>query len=483
MSWPIILGANAAILVLWFLGTWMYFRRRAHGAEGRVREERFEHQLLHDDVTKLPNRTLFRDRLERALARSVRRRQACAVLSIDIDRFKRINDGLGPAAGDALLRDVATRLDACLRPEDTVARTGSDEFMALLESVETADEAVAVSSRVTEALGPPFDLAGSQLFLTASIGIALGRGGRDRPEDVLQNADVAVHRAKDNGRARCEVFRQEMTPHPLQRLGLEADLRRAVERMDFELAYQPQVQLDSGRIAAVEALVRWRHPERGLLEPADFIPVAEETGLVVAIGRWVLQNACADAVDWVRASEEPLKLCVNLSARELQQPRARLADGVSSVLARTGLDAGSLCIEVAERALVDNVDPTVAAMRDLERLGVEIALDDFGSGYSSLSYLRRFPLARVKVDRSFVRELSPEGEAEPIVRALAEVSHALDAIVIGEGIESVEQLRALRALGCDLGQGNLLSAPVPAGEMSEMLAAGRSLLPATTGNG
>jgi diguanylate cyclase (GGDEF)-like protein len=474
MSLLAIVVIDALIVGAFCAVAWALMRRREGGAERRALEHHFEHQLLHDDVTKLPNRTLFRDRLERALARSVRRRQSCAVLSVDIDRFALINDSLGPTVGDQLLRETASRLDSCLRPEDTVARTGGDEFMVLLETVRAPAEAMAVADRVVESLAPPFKAERREVFLSASVGIAVGRGGRDRPEDVLQNADVAVHRAKDNGRARIEVFRQEMNPHPMQRLGLETDLRRAVEDMDFVIDYQPTVKLADGGIVGFEALVRWRHPERGLIEPLDFIPIAEETGLILPIGRWVMRQACEQAARWVRDGEPSPKLFVNLSARQLQQPRLRLVDEVASALKGSGLPPRSLCLEITESALID-VESAVATLNDLKRLGVELALDDFGTGYSSLSYLRRFPFDIVKVDRAFVGELTESGEGEAIVRALIEVCHALHAEVLGEGIETSQQAVALRGMGCDLGQGRLFSEPLSAEGLAPLLDAGARL--------
>jgi diguanylate cyclase (GGDEF)-like protein len=481
MSLLAIVVVDALIVGAFCAVAWALMRRRGDSAERRALEQHFEHQLLHDDVTKLPNRTLFRDRLERALARSVRRRQSCAVLSVDIDRFKLINDSLGPSVGDALLRETATRLDSCLRPEDTVARTGGDEFMVLLETMRAPAEATAVADRVVEALAPPFKVHGREVFLSASVGIAVGRGGRDRPEDVLQNADVAVHRAKDNGRARIEVFRQEMNPHPMQRLGLETDLRRAVDQMDFEIDYQPKVKLADGRVVGFEALVRWRHPERGLIEPPEFIPIAEETGLILPLGRWVLRRACEQAASWSGTQDLPPTLCVNLSARELQQPRLRLVDEVASALKGSGLASRSLCLEITESALMGDVESAVATLNDLKRLGVELALDDFGTGYSSLSYLRRFPFDVVKIDRSFVRELTESGEGEAIVRALVEVCHALHALVLGEGIETQEQAAALREMGCDLGQGSLFSEPLPPEKLSPLLESDVRLLNTNAG--
>ena len=461
-----LIAVDVLVLGLFCAGLWIVVRRRS--PPERI-DERFEHQLLHDDLTQLPNRTLFRDRLERALARSVRRRQSCAVLSLDVDRFRLINDSLGPSVGDGLLREVAARLDSCLRPEDTVARTGGDEFMVLVESVDSVDEAVAVADRVAQALQPPFNSQARELYLSASVGIAVGRGGRDRPEDVLQNADVAVHRAKENGRARCEVFRQEMNPHPLKRIGLETDLRRGVERGEFELEYQPMVDLAGGRITGVEALIRWHHPDRGVVRPLDFIPVAEETGLILPLGRWVLREACAQAAAWTRPGAPPLVVCVNLSARQFQQPRLRLADEVASALAGSGLAPGALCLELTESAVMQDVEAAIVAMRELGRLGVELALDDFGTGYSSLSYLRRFPLGLVKIDRSFVAELTADPETESIVHALIDVCHALGATVVGEGIETETQASRLIELGCDLGQGAHFSPPLKAAELEPLL--------------
>jgi diguanylate cyclase (GGDEF)-like protein len=478
MSWLLIAVVDALVVGAVCAAAWALIRRRPP-TEHEQLEQHFEHQLLHDDLTKLPNRTLFRDRLERALARSVRRRQSCAVLSVDIDRFALVNDSLGPAVGDQLLREAGARLDACLRPEDTVARTGGDEFMVLLETVRSTAESIAVSDRLTEALGPPFEVDGNELYLSASIGIAIGRGGRDRAEDVLQNADVAVHRAKDAGRARTEMFRQEMNPHPTQRLGLETDLRRSVENMDFLLEYQPMVHLDDGKLVGYEALVRWQHPERGVVDPLEFIPVAEETGLILPLGRWVLKTACAQAAAWSGMADA--SLCVNLSARQLQQPRVRLVDEVTAAYAGAGLEAQKLCVEFTEEAVMGEVDDAIAAMEDLNRLGVEIVLDDFGTGYSSLNHLRRFPIGRVKIDRSFVRELTESDEGEAIVHALIDVCHALHAEVIGVGIENAEQAAHLRELGCDLGQGDYFSPPLPPQEMGQLLKSGAPLLGANSG--
>jgi diguanylate cyclase (GGDEF)-like protein len=464
MSIVIIALIDAVVLAAVVAVLWLRARPAAPGTDRKELERRFEHQLLHDDLTKLPNRTLFQDRLERALARSVRRRQACAVLSVDIDRFRLVNDSLGPLVGDRLLRETAGRLDSVVRPEDTLARTGGDEFMLLLETVGTPQEALIVAGRVEESLRPPFEIEGRELFLTVSIGIAVGRGGRDRPEDILRNADVAVHRAKEGGPARAEVFRQEMNPHPLERIGLETDLRRAVERMEFELAYQPVVELASGRIVGVEALVRWNHPARGRIEPLEFVPVAEETGLILPIGRWVLAEAALAAAGW-----PGLTLYVNLSARQLQQPRLRLVDEVAGALSRAGREPGAVCLEITESAVMQDAEAAIASMRDLKSLGVGLALDDFGTGYSSLGYLRRFPLDVVKIDRSFVRDLNDGAQGDAIARALIDVCHALEARVLGEGIEDADQADRLRSLGCDLGQGSHFGPAMPARALGPLL--------------
>jgi diguanylate cyclase (GGDEF)-like protein len=426
---------------------------------------------LHDPLTGLPGRLLFHDRLERALARSVRRRSSCAVLSIDLDRFKLVNDSLGPKVGDRLLKEAGARLGGCLRPDDSVARTGSDEFMVLLETVSDTDEAIAVAERIARAFGAPVEIAGRRLHLSASVGIALGRGGRDRPEDVLQNADVAVHRAKDNGRGSYEVFRQEMATPPATRLDLEDDLRRAVTADELFVEYQPEVDLATGRVVAVEALLCWTHPERGRVARSQFVPIAEETGLSVPLGRKLLHEACAAAATW----PEEVGLSINLSASQLRQPRMRLVDEVSSALAAHAVAPSRLCVEMTEGPVLHDQEPALAAMDDLGRLGVRLAVDDFGTGYSSLTYMRRFQIDIVKLDSGFVAELTAGDEGEAIVHALIEVGHALQATVLGEGVETAEQAFRLGELGCELGQGGFFAAPVRASEIGTLLRDGRPL--------
>jgi diguanylate cyclase (GGDEF)-like protein len=387
---------------------------------------------LHDPLTTLPGHVLFSDRLERALARSVRRRSTCAVLSLD----------LGGATGDDVLIAAGERLDSCLRPEDSVARTGDDEFMVLLETVRDTAEAVAVAERIAAAL--------RESHPSASIGIALGRGGRDRADDVLQNAEVARHRA-----------RQEMASHPATRVDLESELRRAVAADRLYVEYQPEVELASGRIVAVEALLRWKHAPA-----AEFIPVAEETGLILPLGRKLIREACEQLAAW------PLdvRLSVNLSGRQLQQPRVRLLDEVGSAIAASGCEPDRVSVEITERAVLQDQEAALAAMQAIQRLGVMLAVDDFGTGYSSLTYLRRFPIDLVKIDRSLVAELTTDLEGAAIVHALVEVCHALHATVLGEGVETEEQARKLCEVGAELGQGRWFYPPMGAEELGRVLA-------------
>jgi diguanylate cyclase (GGDEF)-like protein len=398
---------------------------------------------LHDPLTTLPGEFLFRDRLERALARSIRRRSTSAVLAVS----------LGDAGGDPLLIEVAARLDACLRPEDSVARTDGDEFMVLLETVHDTDEAIAVAERIAATL--------RELGLSPSVGIALGRGGRDRAEDVLQNAGVALHRARSSAGASYEIFRQEMASHPATRLDMEAELRRAVAAERLYVEYQPAVELASGRIVAVEALLRW-----GQAPAAEFIPVAEETGLILPLGRKLIREACGQLAGW----PPEVRLSVNLSGRQLQQPSARLVDEVGSAIAASRCEPERVCVEITEGAVLQDQEAALAAMQALERLGVKLAVDDFGTGYSSLTYLRRFPIDLVKIDRSFVGALATDPEDAAIVRALIEVCHALHASVLGEGVETEEQARKLAELGAELGQGRWFHPPMGAEELRRVLA-------------
>ncbi|MCZ7526242.1 MAG: EAL domain-containing protein [Acidimicrobiia bacterium] len=439
-------------------------------SERKEFEAQLAHQALHDPLTGLPNRALLLDRLARALARSERREGRVCALFLDLDNFKVINDGLGHEAGDAILVAVAGRLRTLVRPGDTVARFGGDEFVVLCEDIADGPEAVTVAERVARALSAPFDLGGgSETVLTVSIGIALAEGPGDQPETLLRDADAAMYRAKERGRARHELFDQEMRDRVMDRLETESALRRALERGELRVVYQPIVALESGDVVGAEALVRWEHPERGLLQPGDFIGVAEETGLIVPLGLWVLEEACRQAVRWRRArpAGRPFTVAVNFSARELAHPD--VVERVASTLVSTGAAAGELSIEITESTLFEEPSNPAAVLGRLKALGVRVCIDDFGTGYSSLSYLKRFPVDVVKVDRSFVDGLGSDADDAAIVAAVVRMAHALGLGVVAEGIETPEQRLALLELGCGHGQGYLFEAPVAPGALEALL--------------
>src|SRR5215213_9211275 len=440
--------------------------------ERRALEEQLRHQALHDPLSGLPNRALFMDRLEHALTRANRRGSKVAVLFTDLDNFKVINDSLGHEVGDQLLVAVAERLKACLRPEDTAARLGGDEFTILVEDIAGIGEVVQIAERIAETLQPPFALEDQEVFATASTGIALNSPAQEQAADLLRHADLAMYRAKRRGKARYEVFEPSMDAKALERLMLETGLRRALVRQQFRVYYQPIMALENDKIAGVEALVRWEHPQRGLLLPEEFISVAEETGLIVRIGQWVLREAGKQARIWRERypSTPPLTISVNLSTREFFHPRL-----VAEVLGESDIDPASLQLEITEGALTTNgMSSTDRTLRNLKRMGVQLAIDDFGSGYSSLSYLKRFPVDFLKIDRSFVAGLKREpngvSKDKEIVKAMIELTHALGLRVIGEGVETSEQLARLRNMKCDLVQGNYFSEPVPSEALAVILA-------------
>jgi diguanylate cyclase (GGDEF)-like protein/PAS domain S-box-containing protein len=434
--------------------------------EQKVAEELLLHHALHDVLTGLPNRSLLIDRLNIALRRTARSGGSVGVLFLDLDGFKVVNDSLGHATGDRLLDAVARRLEGCLRPSDTVARMGGDEFTVLLEDLRDAAEARAVAERVHEALREPFVLDGRPVFTTASVGIAVGAGGAT-PESLLRDADTAMYRAKSQGRARCEVFDPTMHTTALARLQLETDLRGAVERDEFELAYQPLVSLADGRIAGFEALARWRHPERGLLQPSEFIGVAEETGLIVPLGRWVLREACRQMQEWNARYGVALSVNVNLSPRQVGD--GAVAREVAAALRDTGLPAGLLKLEITESLLMGDAGPVATTLDDLKALGVELCIDDFGTGYSSLSYLHRFPIDTIKIDRSFVSRLSADGGSDQIVRTILVLAHTLNMRAVAEGVETPEQAERLKAMGCEFAQGYRFSRPLVGDDAGAMI--------------
>ena len=446
------------------------------------RLDQLARQAFRDSLTSMPNRALFMDRLSHALTRTERRGEQLAVLFLDLDRFKVVNDSLGHSVGDQLLVGVSQRLAACLRPEDTIARLGGDEFAILLEDVKDDRAPTSVADRLTAELQQPFKVEGREVIITVSIGIAMSTAKRMTPEDILRDADLAMYHAKGKGKARYEVFDKSMNAPAQERMDLELDLRNAVTRGEFILHYQPVVELPSGRITEVEALVRWKHPQRGLLFPADFVGLSEETGLIVPLGRWVLHEACRQTRQWQLASPDTnLAISVNISARQLQQPG--LVEEIAAVLRETRLDAAALRLEITETVVMHDAPTTLAKLEALKALGVQLAIDDFGTGYSSLGYLKRFPVDTLKIDRSFVKGIGDDVEDSAIVRAVITVAKSLNLSVTAEGIETAEQLDHLRALGCDHGQGYFFAKPMASDRVPALLLATSPWGPAAATNG
>ena len=428
--------------------------------ERRAFEQQLTQQAFYDALTGLPNRLLFHDRLDQALVRAGRRGSQVGLLFLDLDNFKLINDSLGHHVGDELLVQAAARLQSCIRTEDTVARLGGDEFVVVLEHLLGESDAIPLAEAIAKQFSRKFALDGRDVTVTASIGIALGAAGEKQAENLLRNADVAMYRAKSDGKCRYVVFDDSMHTDSLARLELENDLRRAIAEGELRVHYQPIVSMPSGRVEEVEALVRWQHPERGLIPPGAFIPVAEETGLIVPLGQWVLDVACRQVAAWHGefTAEPPLVLSVNLSPRQFQLPH--LADEVGRTLRETGLPPGCLKLEITEGVLMLDIEKTAATLRRLKDLGIKLAIDDFGTGYSSLSYLKQLPLDVLKIDRTFVSGLGQKQEDGAIVRTIISLAKSLDLTVTGEGIETEAQAGLLSAWGCDCGQGYLFGKPL-----------------------
>src|SRR5919197_4214541 len=428
-------------------------------------------QAFHDALTGLPNRALFLDRLEHALARARRAKATLTVLFVDLDRFKLINDTLGHAAGDELLVQAAQRLRASVREADTPARFGGDEFAVLLEDDTHTADAIQVAQRVIDALKVPFDVRDREAFVSASVGIATSHAGQEDAADLLRNADVAMYRAKQEGSGTYHVFEPGMQVALMERLELEADLQRAVEQQEFSVVYQPIMSLEKPVMSGFEALVRWSHPTRGMVSPADFIPLAEETGLILPIGHWVLNEACRQAAQWQLEypADPPRTVSVNLSARQLRQ--AGLVQEVDGALAASGLDPRLLVLEITESLLIQDTEATIAKLRELKGLGVHLAIDDFGTGYSSLSYIRQLPVDILKVDKSFIDAVHESPEASAVARVIIRLGRTLNLRTVAEGIEESAQVEALRAMQCQLGQGYLFAKPLSSAELEQLLSA------------
>jgi diguanylate cyclase (GGDEF)-like protein/PAS domain S-box-containing protein len=440
----------------------------------KTAEERLVHDALHDVLTGLPNRALFASLLQRSMARSRRHPEhQFAVLFLDLDRFKLINDSLGHMVGDEFLAEVSRRLVGCLRPEDTVARLGGDEFTVMVEDVEGPSDAVRVAERIQSELTNVIQISGHETYTSASIGIALSDSRYETPEEMLRDADIAMYRAKSRGRARQEVFDVNMHQEVLELLRVETDLRHALERDEFRLAFQPIINTATGRIVGLEALLRWRHPERGMVLPAAFIHLAEETGLIAGIGEWVLWKACRQAQVWqalLPPEIEALPVSVNLSARQFGDPR--LIDIVATTLAVTGLSPRALRLELTESVLMDHAESSVHLLDRLKALGVQIQVDDFGTGYSSLGYLHKFPIDALKIDASFVGRLEADSENREIVRTIVALAKNLRMAVVAEGVETTAQMAFLRELGCEVMQGFLFAGPLDPNDVERLLAQG-----------
>lgn len=461
-------------LVKWVGDGHLIARSLRYAIERKNVEQHLTYLAQYDKLTGLANRELFQDRLNRALIRAERNNRMVGLMFLDLDRFKEINDSLGHLAGDELLIEVSKRLGECTRETDTIARLGGDEFTVIVEGIHTANEAAAIAEKILEAMLPPFNLDGQEVFVTTSIGLTVFPTDAKDANGLLKNADTAMYRAKAQGRNKYQFYSAEMNESSHQRLRLESQLRKALQRDEFSLLYQPKIDMLTGRIIGAEALLRWHNKELGIVSPAEFIPLAEDTGLIIPIGEWVLRTACRQIREWHDQGLPLVRIAVNLSARQFRQ--GNLAAMIGLILDHEGLTPDCLPLEITESLLMDDVEESSRALNELKAMGLEIYLDDFGTGYSSLSYLKKFPIDGLKIDRSFVMDIPEDADDMALAEAIVAMSHALRLNVVAEGIETKKQLVFLKELGCEEAQGYFFSKPVSAEEFKALLASSPNYL-------
>ena len=435
--------------------------------ERKQDEERILRQANFDALTGLPNRALFIDRLGQSLLTMARGQQKLGLMFIDLDGFKLINDTLGHDKGDDLLREAAVRISACTRDGDTVARLGGDEFTVIMPNLHDAKDTPLVAQRILDALAKSFDLGGTESFISGSIGITIFPDDAEAANDLLKNADAAMYRAKDLGKANYQFFTADLNAQVADRLQLKNGLLKALERNEFQLFYQPKVTLSTGKIDSVEALMRWDNPDLGMVSPVRFIPVLEETGMVVEVGKWAIREACQQHCKWIDEGLSPIRIAVNLSARQLRE--MSFVSVLQNLLDETGVGPDGIEIEITESMIMSDKDTAITALTELHELGIRVAMDDFGTGYSSLSYLRQFPIDTIKIDGSFVADISTSSEDAEIVRTIISMGQTLNKSIVAEGVETEEQLELLRSYKCDQIQGYLFSRPVPGDELTELI--------------
>lgn len=452
---------NSQGLVTHYLGVFSDVTRQKQA------EDTIRHMAYFDPLTNLPNRALFRDRLKQAISFANRSKSLLAVLFIDLDRVKVINDTLGHDIGDRLLQGVARRMESCLREIDTIARLGGDEFMVLLPNIQNTDNIIKITEKILESLKPAFHFDGHELYITASIGISVFPNDAMDAASLLKNADTAMYRAKKQGRNLFQIFSKDMGAETVEQLSFENSLRRALEREEFVIHYQPQINLSTGQIVGMEALVRWHHPDKGLIYPQNFIHWAEDTGLIVPIGEWVLRKACHQNKAWHKAGFHHLKVAVNLSAVQFKQKN--LLDTVANVLKESGLPAGSLELELTESVVMEHTGAAASVPHELKAMGVRLSIDDFGTGYSSLNYLKKLPVNTLKMDQMFIRDLTVDRHDAAIALAIINMGHGLNLTVVAEGVETESQLQFLKNFQCDGMQGYYYSRPVPADDFEQLL--------------